>query len=117
MAVARRTPYIRAALLQLPLFLLMFGMASLSMMVPALHALIVDNETTARAFFYAGLVGMVTFALIAIAHAGRNMCKAGISPSNCPDDGLPVRSEWAKHDRIAAYNALVMQPRRVFRYN
>ena len=56
MAVARRTPYIRAALLQLPLFLLMFGMASVSMMVPALHALIVDNETTARAFFYAGLV-------------------------------------------------------------
>lgn len=75
-----REPYIRASLMELPLFLLMFGIASASMMVPALHALVRDNETTARAFFYAGLLGMIAFVLIAVAHAGRKPRHGALGP-------------------------------------
>ncbi len=75
-----REPYIRASLMQLPLFLLMFGVVSASMMVPALHALVRDNETTARAFFYAGLLGMIAFVLIAVAHAGRKPRHGALGP-------------------------------------
>lgn len=62
---------IRHGLTQLPLFLLMFGAATLSMFVPAGYALIADRHETSQAFFYAGLLGTVTFLLIGVAHAGR----------------------------------------------
>ncbi|WP_432817439.1 TrkH family potassium uptake protein [Sulfitobacter sp. JB4-11] len=64
----------------LPLFLLMFGIASVSMMVPALHALVLDDESTARAFFYAGLLGIIAFVLIAVAHAGRKPRHGALGP-------------------------------------
>lgn len=57
--------------MRLPLFLLMFGIASASMIVPSVHALIVGDEPTSRAFFYAGLLGLVGFVLISVALAGR----------------------------------------------
>jgi trk system potassium uptake protein TrkH len=55
----------------IPLFLLLFGVSSLSMIVPAIHGVIADNHEAARAFLYAGLLGIFIFSLIAIAHAGR----------------------------------------------
>ena len=57
--------------LQLPLFLLMFGAASLSMLVPAIHGGVIRELATARAFLYSAILGLVLFALIALAHAGR----------------------------------------------
>ena len=57
--------------LQLPLFLLMFGAASLSMLVPAIHGGVIRELATARAFLYSAILGLVMFALIALAHAGR----------------------------------------------
>ncbi|WP_295313527.1 potassium transporter TrkG [Roseobacter sp.] len=72
-----RTPHRRARrsalahLIDLPLFLLIFGVASVSMFVPALQGGAIRELDTARAFFYCGLLGLVTFGLIATAHAGR----------------------------------------------
>ncbi len=51
----------------LPLFLLLMGVASLSMYVPAIHALVLESHHTARSFFYAGTLGMIFVTLVSIA--------------------------------------------------
>ena len=55
------------ALYRMPLILLLTGIASASMIVPAAVALAEEEFHDARSFFYAGIVGMVLTALIAIA--------------------------------------------------
>lgn len=67
----KQTLTLRSSLMQQPLFLLMFGVASGAMMVPAFYGLVVNDHNSSRAFFYAGILGLVTFTLIAVAHAGR----------------------------------------------
>lgn len=76
----RRPSYLRRELLQLPLFLLMFGVACLSMFVPAGYALAINAHSTAQAFFYAGVLGTVTFLLIGVAHAGRRPRHGTLGP-------------------------------------
>ncbi len=74
MSRARHTAGRRSALeqlLEMPLFLLIFGVASVSMLVPALHGGAVRELETARAFFYCCLLGLIIFGMIATAHAGR----------------------------------------------
>ena len=66
-----RKSSIRHDLTQLPLFLLMFGVGVASMFIPAAYAAIADKHGASQAFFYAGLLGTVTFLLIGVAHAGR----------------------------------------------
>lgn len=56
---------------RLPLFLLAFGAAALSMFAPAIHATVVGETTEARAFLYAGVLGLVLFTLIGVAVSGR----------------------------------------------
>lgn len=75
-----RESYIRNALLQLPLFLLLFGIFSASMIVPAIYGLSVRDLDAARAFFYAGLLGSIAFVLIAVAHAGRAPRHGALGP-------------------------------------
>ena len=75
-----RDSYIRAAFLQLPLFLLLVGVFSASMIVPAAYGLYVRELDAARAFFYAGVLGFTFFALIAIAHAGRAPRHGALGP-------------------------------------
>ncbi|MEP2027878.1 MAG: potassium transporter TrkG [Paracoccaceae bacterium] len=58
-------------LLNLPLFLLLVGIASLSMYVPASYALALDDHADARTFFYAGTMGLIIVSLISIAMGGR----------------------------------------------
>ncbi len=58
-------------LLRLPLFLLITGIVSASMYVPAIFAVTVDDHHSARAFFYAGTLGLVVVTLVALALAGR----------------------------------------------
>lgn len=58
-------------LINLPLFLLLVGCASLSMYVPALYALILTDHTESRTFFYAGTLGLILTAMVAIALSGR----------------------------------------------
>ena len=67
----RRQRHLRNDLLHLPLFLLMLGAAACSMLVPALHGFAVGDQQAGRAFLYAGLLGLVVFGTIAIAHAGK----------------------------------------------
>ncbi len=65
----RRTAW--EQLIDLPLFLLIFGLSSLAMLIPAIHGGTVRNIDTARMFFYSGILGLTLFTLIAIALAGR----------------------------------------------
>lgn len=67
----RRKSSFLQTLLRLPLFLLLIGLTAASMIVPALYAVVADDLDAARAFFYAGLLGLIAFSLIAVAHAGR----------------------------------------------
>lgn len=76
----RRQSKLRHDLTQLPLFLLMFGAGCASMFVPAVYALIADRHETSQAFFYAGLLGTVTFLLIGVAHAGRTPRHGALGP-------------------------------------
>lgn len=67
-------------LMQLPLFLLLFGVGAVSMLVPAIYAVVADRHETSQAFFYAGLLGLVTFVLITVAHAGRAPRHGALGP-------------------------------------
>ncbi|WP_300030003.1 potassium transporter TrkG [uncultured Roseobacter sp.] len=58
-------------LLEMPLFLLIFGVASVSMIIPALHGGVARELETARAFFYCALLGIIVFGMVVTAHAGR----------------------------------------------
>ncbi|WP_416881987.1 TrkH family potassium uptake protein [Marivita sp.] len=60
-----------ALLYRLPLLLLLTGIASASMIVPAVVALWAEAFRDARSFFYSGLVGLILCALIALALANR----------------------------------------------
>lgn len=59
------------AILRLPLFLLIWGVASLLMWVPATHALILDDHQTSQSFFYAGVVGLMMVTLIGLSMGNR----------------------------------------------
>ncbi|MEL7167241.1 MAG: potassium transporter TrkG [Pseudomonadota bacterium] len=61
-----------AAVLRLPLFLLVFGLFSAAMLVPAVYAGLLREHETGRAFLYSGLLGLIIFGLIGLAHAGRD---------------------------------------------
>ncbi|QUJ77624.1 TrkH family potassium uptake protein [Sulfitobacter albidus] len=71
MARAAPESVLKTELRRLPLFVIIAGLACVSMMAPALHALVVDDHATAQAFFYAGVLGTLACAMIAVAHAGR----------------------------------------------
>lgn len=67
-------------MMQLPLFLLLFGVGALSMFVPAVYGAVADRHETSQAFFYAGLLGTLAFALISVAHAGRAPRHGALGP-------------------------------------
>ncbi len=52
--------------MRLPLSLLIWGIASLSMWLPATHALIRNNHPVSQSFFYSGLLGLICVTLIAL---------------------------------------------------
>ncbi len=56
-----------ARLLKLPLIVLVMGLGAAAMMVPAAHALAVNDHHVARAFFYFSILFLILFGLIAIA--------------------------------------------------
>lgn len=76
----RRVPHIRRNLLQLPLFLSLFGVMSASMMIPAVYGAIISEHQAARAFFYAGLLGISLFLMIAVAQGGRKPGHGALGP-------------------------------------
>ncbi|MDP5216290.1 potassium transporter TrkG [Ruegeria sp. 2205SS24-7] len=56
---------------QLPLFLLIWGVASLLMWIPAVMALIQNDHDVSRSFFYSGIVGLTVVTMISLALQGR----------------------------------------------
>lgn len=58
-------------LLNLPLILVLMGVFSLAMLVPAVHALTLEDHSVARAFFYASLLSLSIITMICICLAGR----------------------------------------------
>ncbi|MEO0865103.1 MAG: TrkH family potassium uptake protein, partial [Pseudomonadota bacterium] len=67
-------------MLRLPLFLLICGVFSAAMLVPAAYAGMVRELVTARAFLYSGLLGLIIFGLIGLAHAGRDPRHGALGP-------------------------------------
>jgi trk/ktr system potassium uptake protein len=59
------------ALMRLPLFLLIWGISSVAMYVPALHALVRGDIDTAGSFFFAATLGLIGVTLIALALGAR----------------------------------------------
>jgi trk system potassium uptake protein TrkH len=59
------------ALARMPLLLTATGIAALSMYVPAIFALVLDNHAPARSFFYAGTLGLICVTLVAISLSAR----------------------------------------------
>lgn len=57
--------------MRLPLFLLIWGIASLAMWVPAMHAVALNDHPTSQSFFYSGLVGLMIVTLIGLSLANR----------------------------------------------
>ncbi len=59
-----------AWLLKFPLFLILTGIAALMMLLPALDALMRDDTSVARPFFYAGLLGLAAVISTGLAISG-----------------------------------------------
>lgn len=58
-------------LADLPLVVLLMGLAAVAMWVPAAQAVVLRDHDTAQVFFYSGFILLVLTAMIAIATAGR----------------------------------------------
>ena len=58
-------------ILNQPLFLLLMGIASFSMFLPALHAGLLGSHFEARSFFYAGVLGLLLVTMVALAMSSR----------------------------------------------
>lgn len=56
-------------LLDLPLLVLLLGLAGLAMFLPAVHALVLRDHGLARAFFYVGLLVLILAGLLGLARA------------------------------------------------
>jgi trk system potassium uptake protein TrkH len=60
-----------ARLLRFPLILILTGIAALMMLLPALDALMRDDTSVARAFFYSGLLGLAAVLATGLSISGR----------------------------------------------
>ncbi len=56
---------------RLPLLLMIWGIASLAMWIPAVYALVLNDHDTSRSFFYSGLLGLFVVTLIGLAQLSR----------------------------------------------
>lgn len=59
----------------LPLSVSLLGLSGVAMLVPAIHAVAVDDFRVARAFFYSGLLTLILFSFIATATWGTKLRK------------------------------------------
>ncbi|MEO1555091.1 MAG: potassium transporter TrkG [Pseudomonadota bacterium] len=77
---ARQPSRFGANVLRLPLFLLLIGVFSASMMVPAIYGGVARDLEAARAFLYTAILGVSAFAMIGLAHAGRDPRHGALGP-------------------------------------
>jgi trk system potassium uptake protein TrkH len=61
----------RARTAELPVLVVLIGATGVAMMIPALHALVLSDFPTARAFFYSGLLLAVATLILGLATQGR----------------------------------------------
>lgn len=66
------------SLTAVPLFLQLLGIVGVSMLVPAGHALALEDFHTARSFFYAGLLTLVLVSLVGIALSNQRHNRSGL---------------------------------------
>ncbi|NIZ14693.1 TrkH family potassium uptake protein [Phaeobacter sp. HF9A] len=70
--MARRRPRSQVrGVLRLPLLLLIWAIFALAMWVPAIHAALSKDHSTAQSFFYAGIVGLMIVTFIGLSLANR----------------------------------------------
>ena len=69
--VQRKQQEEQGLLRRLPLFLLVWGAFSISMWIPSIYALVLNDHETSRSFLYSGLLGVIVVAMVALARAGR----------------------------------------------
>ncbi len=75
-----RKSYMRTELLHLPLALQLFGIVALSMMAPAIYGVVIRDLQGARSFFYAGLLGLLIFTMMAAVLNGRRNRQTALGP-------------------------------------
>ena len=66
-------------LVDAPLFVSLLGLAALSMMVPAIHALLIDDHETSRAFLYSAILTGILFLMLVLATTGMRIRRQGRS--------------------------------------
>lgn len=66
-----------AMITRLPLFLLMSGLGSLAMLVPAAYALAIEQFHDARSFFYGAVLGLILTTLVTLALGNRQHNRSG----------------------------------------
>ena len=66
-------------LIDAPFIVSLMAIGALSMLVPALHALLVDDHPTSRAFFYSALLFIFLFIMMALATTGMRIRRQGRS--------------------------------------
>lgn len=63
----------------LPFIVILLGIGAASMFVPAIHAALVDDHPTSRAFFYSGLFFLIIFLMVALATSNMKIRRQGRS--------------------------------------
>ena len=66
-------------LVEAPLFVSLLGLAALSMMIPAVHALLIDDHATSRAFLYSAILAGILFLMLVLATTGMRIRRQGRS--------------------------------------
>ncbi|MEO0378886.1 MAG: potassium transporter TrkG [Pseudomonadota bacterium] len=77
---ARQRSTLGARVLQLPLFLLLVGVFSAAMFVPAVYGGVARDLEAGRAFLYTAILGLTAFTMIGLAHAGRDPRHGALGP-------------------------------------
>ncbi|MCV2881053.1 TrkH family potassium uptake protein [Actibacterium sp. XHP0104] len=81
------------ALLNVPLMVILTGVGALAMLLPAVHALLINDHSTGRAFFYSFILFSLLNAMIAIAtyHGrSRNLARSHLTALPATFAGLPL---------------------------
>jgi trk system potassium uptake protein len=78
---------------ELPLLVLLMAITAMSMWLPAVHAVILRDHDTARAFFYSGVILLILTGMIGIAtvnQRARNPARANLTALVAAYAVLPV---------------------------
>ena len=66
-------------LVDAPFFVSLMGLGALAMLIPAVHALLIDDHPTSRAFLYPALLFFILFVMVALATTGMRIRRQGRS--------------------------------------